>query len=218
MNLTPGQISMATGARIDRAVDRAEGINRAMELFGIADTPRRQRYYLANVGHETAGLRYLREIWGNTEAQRRYERDFSKPWPKDAAQAKLPGYGANRKAFGLGNRNKGDGQRFAGHGDLQITGRTNHARVRDRLRKRFPELNVPDFEAYPDLLCESLWAALAACDYIAMVNGNAYADAGDFDGYCDVINLGRKTESEGDTNGWEHRVQLLAAAEQAIPD
>lgn len=216
--LTPGQIAAATGARIDRAAARADGLNEAMRLYGIADTPRRMRYFLANIGHETASLRYRTEIWGPTETQRRYERDFSKPWPTSVAQSRLPGFGANRKAFVLGNSQPGDGRRYAGHGDLQITGRFNHAAARDRLRKRFPELDVPDFEAEPERLTDSLWAALAAGDYIDNRDLNAYADAGDFDGYCDEINLGRKTDIEGDSNGWEHRMQLLAAAEHAIPD
>lgn len=212
MKLDASLISICTGANAARAAARVDSLNEAMALYEI-NTPIRQAMFLANIGHETMGLVYLSELWG-TQQQLRYERDFSKPWPSSLAESKLPAFAANRLAWGLGNSQKGDGRRFAGHGDWQTTGRTNHALVRDRLRKRFPHHNVPDFEADPMQLATPRWAALAAGDYCAMKNCNAVADAGDFDGYCDLINKGRKTEDEGDANGWEHR---LALYERAYP-
>ena len=182
------QIATCTGARIDRAQRCAEGLTKAMELYGI-NTPVRRAMFLANVGHETGGLKWLTEIWGPTPAQTRYE---------------------GRKD--LGNTQPGDGRKFAGHGMLQTTGRYNHAAVRDRLRKRFPDMGVPDFEQEPEKLADPEWAALAAADYVEMKNCNLYADSGDFDGYCDTINRGRKTLPEGDSNGWADRKQLYEAA------
>lgn len=213
MNLNPTQISICTGARIDRAERRTDSLNEAMRLYAI-DTPARQAMFLANIGHETLGLKYLSEIWGPTAQQRRYERNFTKPWPSSLEESKLPAFAANRLAWSLGNTNKGDGRRYAGHGDWQTTGRGNHAKVRDRLRVRFTELVVPDFEAEPLQLATPTWAAIAAADYCEMKDCNAAADAGDFDRYCDLINKGRHTEEEGDTNGWEHR---LALYEKALP-
>lgn len=182
-----------------------------MRLYKI-NTAKRVGMFLANIGHETGGLHYLQEIWGPTDQQKRYERDFSQRWPSSLAESKLPTFAANRLAWGLGNSQKGDGLRFRGHGDLQTTGRSNHARVRDRLRARFPSMAVPDFEADPDQLATPQWAAIAAADYCDMKGCNAVADAGDFDGYCDLINKGRKTEEEGDTNGYEHRLDLYTRA------
>lgn len=214
--LTPAHIAIATGARIHRAVARADSLNQAMQLFEIDHTVRRQAMFLANIGHETMGLVYLREIWGPTPAQRRYERDRAHPWPRDLAESKLPAFAVNRLAWSLGNSQPGDGMRFAGHGDLQTTGRTNHALVRDRLRKRFPGLGVPDLEVQPDELATPRWAALAAGDYCAMKNCNAMADADDFDGYCDLINRGRKTEDEGDSNGFEDRLAIYTRGLAAL--
>jgi len=214
MQLTSELIARCTGARIDRAASRAASLNQAMSLYGIDKSAARQAMFLANIGHETGGLKYRVEIWGPTAVQRRYERDFKAPWPPSAAQAKLPTFGVNRKAFGLGNSERDDGERFLGRGDLQTTGRANYIRLRDRLRARFPQLSVPDFEQQPELVADPLWSALAAADYVEMAGCNAYADRGDFDGYCDLINLGRKTEDEGDTNGFEHR---LALYEKALP-
>lgn len=205
--LTALQIAAACGASLTLAAACADGLNQAMARYAI-DTPARQGMFLANIGHETGGLKWLSEIWGPNDAQRRYERDFSQPWPSSPAEARLPAFQRNRLAYNLGNDRAGDGSFYRGHGMLQTTGRYNHAKVRDRLRERFPDLEVPDFESQPQLLARPEWAALAAADYVDMKGCNAMADAGDFDGYCDLVNRGRKTEDEGDSNGWEHRLVL----------
>lgn len=190
--MTPTIIARCTGARLDRANRCAAGLAQAMALYGI-DTPARQAMFLANIGHETGGLQWLTEIWGPTPAQKGYEGRAD-----------------------LGNTQPGDGARFKGHGMLQTTGRFNHAAVRDRLRKRFPEMAVPDFEAEPERLAEPEWAALSAADYIAMKDCQRFADAGDFDGYCDTINRGKKTAKEGDSNGWADRLKLYKAAQAVL--
>ena len=190
MNAT--QLAACTGARIDRAQKALEGLVWAMGLYQI-NTPARQAMFLANVGHETGGLKWLGEIWGPTPAQVRYEGRAD-----------------------LGNTQPGDGRRFAGNGYLQTTGRFNHAILFVRLKKRFPDMEVPDFEAFPEKLREPKWAALSATDYVEMKNCNKFADAGDFDGYCDTVNRGRKTPLVGDSNGWAHRISLYKAGVKAL--
>lgn len=59
--------------------------------------------FLAQCGHESGGFAHVREIWGPTAAQARYE------------------YRAD-----LGNKEPGDGVRFLGRGPIQITGRANY--------------------------------------------------------------------------------------------
>ena len=147
-------------------------------------TPARQGMFLANVGHESGGLHYTSELWGPTPAQTRYE---------------------GRKD--LGNTKPGDGRKYRGHGLIQTTGRANHAAVRDRLRTKFPHVDVPDFEEFPELLAQIEWAALSAADYVDMCGLNIYADIGDFDGYCDKVNRGRKTSPVGDSNGYAERLR-----------
>ncbi|SFP17293.1 glycoside hydrolase family 19 protein [Ralstonia sp. NFACC01] len=72
-------------------------------LFRQINTPARIAAFLAQVGHESGQLRYVRELWGPTFAQRGYEGRAD-----------------------LGNTQPGDGKRFLGRGLIQITGRANY--------------------------------------------------------------------------------------------
>ncbi len=72
-------------------------------LFRQISTPARIAAFLAQVGHESGQLRYVRELWGPTPAQRGYEGRSD-----------------------LGNTQPGDGKRYLGRGLIQITGRANY--------------------------------------------------------------------------------------------
>lgn len=73
--------------------------------WGIA-TDLQRAHWLAQMAHESGNFRYLREIWGPTSAQARYEP------PSELADK-------------LGNTEHGDGFRFRGRGFIQVTGRHN---------------------------------------------------------------------------------------------
>jgi putative chitinase len=216
IQLTLEQFAAATGARVDRAQERLAVYLEMMAAYGI-DTRLRIACFLPQVGHESGGFKHREEIWGPTAQQLRYERDFLQPWPGSLQEARAPACARNSLAWRLGNANKGDGRRYAGHGDMQITGRTNHALARDRMRARFAHLQVPDFEAEPQLLADLPWAAFAAGDFWERNDLNAYADVGNFDGVADLVNRGRVTVEPGDSNGFEHRLDLFERAMIALP-
>lgn len=92
----------ATGCSRTLALRWSSQISAAMREYAI-NTPTRQAMFLANVGHESGGFQFVREIWGPTEPQKRYEGRAD-----------------------LGNTRPGDGRRFLGRGLIQITGRANY--------------------------------------------------------------------------------------------
>jgi putative chitinase len=80
----------------------------AMTEFAI-DAPARAAAFLAQLAHESGQFRFMEEIWGPTDAQRRYEP-------------------VTKLAQNLGNTDAGDGKRFKGRGPIQLTGRANYRR------------------------------------------------------------------------------------------
>ena len=209
MQLTIEQLAAACGAHRSRAASMFPGLNEALAEFHI-DTPARAGMFLANVGHETCRLLYLSELWGPTPQQKRYERDFKQPWPTTREESRDPAFAANRLAYNLGNDAVGDGKRYAGHGFLQNTGKTNHRLATERLRARLPHLAVPDFVVAPSQLATTQWGWMAAGEYVERNGCLKAADEGDFDAFCDLINLGRNTARVGDSNGYPERLGLWA--------
>ena len=180
--VTANTLRATLSCSAQRATTWAPHIQRACEIFAI-NTPARLAAFIAQVGHESGRLLYSREIWGPTPAQARYEGRAD-----------------------LGNTQPGDGKRFMGRGLIQTTGRANYAATRDGLRKRLP--NVPDFEAMPQLLEQSEWAALSAAWYWHSKGLNALADVGDFRRICLRVN--------GGTNGMADRLALWAKAKDVL--
>ena len=78
-------------------------LNTAMQRYQIIGR-KRVAAFIAQLGHESGQLRYVREIWGPTPAQAKYEGRAD-----------------------LGNTQPGDGSKYRGRGLIQITGRANYA-------------------------------------------------------------------------------------------
>jgi putative chitinase len=226
MTITTAQLAAATGCTTMTAANWIVPLSDAMEAYSIGR--QRAAMFLANVGVESGGMSTLAENLNYSvdallakfgrhrisEADaRRFGRSGTRPADQQAIANALYGGEWGRKT--LGNAEPGDGWRYRGQGLLQTTGRANCAALTRRLRARLGANRVPDFVAQPELLQSPVWAAWSACDYVDMRALNVLADAGDFDGYCDTVNIGKRTEKEGDSHGYPRRLELYRAGQAA---
>lgn len=129
-------------------------LNQAMAEFQI-NTPTRVAAFLAQIGHESGHLRFVRELGG---------------------AAYLAKYDTGRLAERLGNTPEadGDGQLYRGRGLIQITGRRNYQLCSIGLFGDFRLLLEPVLLEQPE------WAAKSAA-WFWFTNGlNVLADGGRF--------------------------------------
>lgn len=101
-------------------------------------TPARLAAFLAQAAHESGEFRYLRELWGPTAQQRKYDVPHS-------------------LAIRLGNTKAGDGFRYRGGGLFQLTGRHNYWATGERVGL--------DLEGDPDQIAEVPVACITAVDF-----------------------------------------------------
>jgi len=168
------------------------------------NTPLRLAHFFAQIEAESGlkpiseNLNYSAEGLRNT-----FRRHF--PTLAVANQyARKPEAIANRvyaNRMGNGNEASGEGWKFRGRGFIQITGKNNFIRLSKDTRIDY--LNNPDWllrEA--DSMISALW-------YWNTTKLNKYADLDYVDAISDLINIGRKTKTFGDANGFKHRSDLL---------
>ena len=126
-------------------------------------TPLRAAAFLAQIAHESAELRFMRELWGPTAQQKKYEP------PSDLAKD-------------LGNTEPGDGFKYRGRGPIQITGRANY--------KKYSDLLGVDLVGNPDLASQPEYAFQIAALFWKMRGLNELADVQDFTTITKRINGG----------------------------
>ncbi|WP_053147624.1 glycoside hydrolase family 19 protein [Pseudomonas sp. P97.38] len=138
-------------------------LNTAMGRYQIIGRSR-VAAFIAQVGHESGQLRYVREL-GN--------------------EIYLSKYDTGPLALRLGNTPAadGDGQRYRGRGLIQITGRANYQACGEALGL--------DLINEPMLLELPQWAAQSAAWFWSIHGLNALADAGQFDRITRRINGGQ---------------------------
>jgi putative chitinase len=171
----------------------------ACRKHGI-DTPQRVAAFLANVFHETGGLRSIVEnlnyansalvgVFGATRGGEAARRGLGRPAGSkvaltEAQQQALANcvYGGAWGLKNLGNTQENDGWFFRGQGLIQITGRANHT--------RFAKLIGVDVVQLQKLLATRDGAADSAAAFWAKAGVNACVDCGDIAGARRLVNGG----------------------------
>ncbi|WP_122418505.1 glycoside hydrolase family 19 protein [Pseudomonas viridiflava] len=152
MSITTQQLLQILPYASSRAGVFVPALNVAMGKYGIV-TKLRIAAFLAQIGHESGQLRYVRELGGD-----KY----------------LSKYDTGKLAERLGNTPEadGDGQLYCGRGLIQITGRANYAECGEALGL--------DLVSHPELLEQPQHAAMSAAWYWSSRGLNSLADKGDF--------------------------------------
>lgn len=206
---TDQQLAASIGSPIARAARWTAPLYRAMTRCGIT-TRRRAVHFLAQIGHESAGLSRTEENL-NYNAQRLRE-----IWPRRftaeqaAEYARQPERIANRVySSRMGNRNEasGDGWRYRGRSPIQLTGRDNY--------RRMGELTGLPLLDMPSLAIEVEEGALVAATWWQANGLNQLADAGDILAVSRKVNLGT-TNTTHTPNGLQDRINRTRHASAAL--
>lgn len=152
-------------------------INATLDEFSIS-TPARAASFLAQIAHESGQLRYVEEL------------------------ASGAAYDTGPLAIRLGNTPEadGDGQRWKGHGLIQVTGFTNHKACASYFK--VPLNSIAQWLVTPEGACRSagwFWATHGL---------NQLADAGDQTAVTRRIN--------GGTNGLADRLAYYTVAARVL--
>lgn len=196
--LAMGQLPMS------RAQIWAPCYDEAMHVAQI-DSRERAADFIAQTGHESLSLYYGNEVWGPTPAQETYERDFKQPWGPGLVRGNR-----NFKAWTLGNAFAGDGRKFAGHGPIQTTGRSNHAKARDELRVLMGP-TVPDFCEHPEEAAKPRWGSLMAAMFWKRNDLNRFSDLDTVAAFTD-----QTRRINGGVNGLDDRLARRRRARRAL--
>ncbi|WP_459203008.1 glycoside hydrolase family 19 protein [Pseudomonas fragariae (ex Marin et al. 2024)] len=162
MSITVQQLLQILPNASSRAGVFVPVLNVAMSKYAIV-TKLRIAAFLAQVGHESGQLRYVREL---------------------GSDAYLEKYDTGRLAERLGNtpEDDGDGQLYRGRGLIQITGRANYAECGEALGL--------DLLQQPELLERPEHAAMSAAWFWHRAGLNTFADRSDFPTITKRINGG----------------------------
>ena len=147
---------------------RSVAMNHYLPLFDIK-TNNRIAMFTAQIAHETGGFRWSHEL-GSPSYFAKYE----------------PG---TRIGKNLGNNTIGDGARYKGRGDLQLTGRFNYTMFHNWLLTKgySPVVNVVKD---PETLLDMPFRLLSALFYWEKHKLNRHCDTVDIKGLTKAINGG----------------------------
>lgn len=157
--MRPETLAAAMSIPLARAQKWSPALTKAMS-GGQINSRLRIAAFLAQIGHESGSLVYVKELGGPSYF------------------AKYDG----RKD--LGNTQPGDGAKFAGRGLIQVTGRANYLTASKALFGDDRLLKTPELLEQPE------WAAESAVWFWSSRNLNALADADRFTDLTKRINGG----------------------------
>lgn len=167
---------------LSRYEELAPHFNAAMIEAGVTNV-NRATHWCAQLGHESGGLKWLEEIWGPSDAQKRYEGRAD-----------------------LGNTVTGDGYRYRGRSPIQITGRGHYLNLSKWAHGKGYVPSATFFVDNPDQLSAPKYTFLGPVWYwtVARPGLNALCDKDDLIGVTKAIN--------GGTNGLADRRARLTSA------
>ncbi len=206
--MTPDQLVIILPLARPRAGFFLPIILAAFAEFSISSSIDRAAF-IANVGHETGQLASFSENL-NYSAEGLLKTWPSRFTPELAAQlARRPEAIANHVysgRYGNGDAATGDGWRYRGGGGIQTTFHDNYAAGAAHFDMEIGAF--ADWVRTPE-------GAIRSAGWFWQAHGiSVCANAGDFDGCCDLVNLGHKTDKVGDSIGWADRLAIFTRAMQ----
>lgn len=179
-------------------------LNQRMAEFDI-NTPLRAAHFIAQIAHESGGLRFNQENLNYSAKALRLV--FGKYFPSDdlaEVYARQPEKIANRvyaNRMGNGPEESGDGWKFRGRGLIQLTGYDNYQKCGEALGL--------DLINYPDQVSEDPDISMLAVGWFWQANNlNRLADSDDVRALTKRIN--------GGYHGLEDRISYLERAKNIL--
>jgi putative chitinase len=201
-NLNEVSLALCTGSTPEKAKEFLPFIKEVCKGFEIT-TKERLAAFLAQIGHESAGLSQLEEnlnyskyslanTWPTRYAAKGIDGKYlvdksSKYLPNTTAELlhRQPAKIANNcyaNRMGNSDESSGDGWKYRGRGLKQLTGKSNYAAL---------TLDTGiDFVSNPELLLQPLYATISAAWFWKVNNLEVFADKGDIEGMTKKINGG----------------------------
>lgn len=202
--LTPAMLARLYPHAPAAARDALARAHDALASAGLLQPGWRMPFFLAQLGHESAGLTRTTENLTYTRPE-----TLVAVWPKrfrtieDARPFVRNPSALAEKVYGgradLGNTKPGDGARYVGRGYLQVTGRANYREI--------GALIGFDLEAEPDCAAEPDTAVKIACAFWTARRLNALCDTGRF------FDVSRRVN--GGSTGYDDRCIWLEKARTA---
>lgn len=211
MTLTLNQLRACMPLADAQASQFLPWINAAI-VTAEAKTADRLSMFLATIAYESDSLRHLEENL-NYSAE-----GLCRTWPSRfpgitsaMTYAWHPRKIANKvyaSRGGNGDEASGDGWSYRGAGCIQLTFKVNHAACARFFGKELKDMST--WLRTPEGAC------LSAAWFWKTRGCNDYADHQDFDGVCDLVNIGRKTLRQGDATGFVERLACLRSIQSVI--